>query len=205
MLFIYYSIVSIFTDTSGPVDSPEVSIILLLFLAALSRELRLLCRVAANKGLKIFVLFFFKRSIKFPDSKSRRASMRACSPSTKPFYPPTIRHSRSQKLMADSLRCRSPSFIAINPFSLPAKIYSGHFLRFYFIFLNFFSNTRIHHMLCSLTSLPTCSRLLPPMLPSPFKRHQTMADGFAGAENVQSGGRFVKRRRCEIQMTFTWR
>lgn len=129
--------------------------------------------------------------------------MRACSPSTKPFYPPNIRHSRSQKLMADSLRCRSPSFIAINPFSLPAKIYSGHFLHFYFIFY-FFSNTRIRHMLCSLTashSLPTPS----PTLPSPFKRHQTAADGFAGAENVQSCGRFVKRRRCEIQKTFTWR
>lgn len=80
--------------------------------------------------------FFFNRSIKFQDSKARKASisMRACSPSTKAFYPPTIRHSRSQKLMADSLRCRSPSFIAINPFSLPAKIYSGHFLHFYFFF-----------------------------------------------------------------------
>lgn len=93
------------------------------------------------KNVWVF-LFFFKRSIKFPDSKSRRAliSMRACSPSTKPFYPPTIRLSRSQKLMADSLRCRSPSFIAINPFSLPAKNYSGHFLRFYFIFFIFFKH-----------------------------------------------------------------
>lgn len=166
-------------------DSPEVSIPFASFACCTFTRTPPFSQDGCKQRAK-HVCFF----IKFQDSKSRKASIsvRAYSPSTKPFYPPTIRHSRSQKLMADSLRCRSPSFIAINPFSLPAKIYSGHFLHFYF-----FSNTRIHHMLCSLTashSLPTPS----PTLPSPFKRHQTTVGWFCRC------GKCAKRRQiCQTQ------
>lgn len=155
-------------------------------------------RMAVNKGLNVFGVFNW-RSISIQDSNVRKTSisMWACAASPKPFYPTTIRHSRSQKLMADLLHCRSPSFIAINPFSLPAKIYSGPFC---ILFLSLFFPTP-DSTIC-LSSL-TYRFLLPPdsfpKLPSPFKQHQTTPDAFASAENVQTDGRFVKRRHCEIQ------
>lgn len=115
---------------------------------------------------------------------------------TKTLLSTTIRHSRSQKLMADSRHCRSPSFIAINPFSLPAKIYSGPFCIFS---LSLFFPTPDSTICLSSLPFATHSPDAFPKLPSPFKQHQTAVDGFASAENVQTDGRFVKRRHCEVQ------
>lgn len=201
MLSIYDTITSIFTD----ICRPEVSVLGFFWLLHFQKCAAFFCRMAVNKGLNMFISFNYG-SIHFQDGIIYAKLQSPCElvlHHQKPFYPTTIRHSRSQKLMADLLHCRSPSFIAINPFLPACQNLFWALLHFYFSII--YSNTKFHHMLVFFDlPCPTQSRLLP-------KAAVTLqATPNYGWWFCQCGKCANRRQICHTQTlwntkTFTWR